>query len=180
MTETDVFDSEILVPGFNTLETYDFSRIENLQTTFKNVVNEIMQNQLQSSLIILNNPETLFLESFCKLELMIPQQKGLCILDLNLFDAPLKQSTFHEETLVISFRIDQKCVISKNFIQIGFDLDEENYLLTDMHLTFIFERIVYKVLKDFDPCLVICLNDSEFTRNRVSDTFVFSGDGKNR
>jgi hypothetical protein len=106
------------------------------------------------------------------------QNERICIFDCNLFETKLNVPS-SDKILKIAFRFNEDCSVSKNNLQFGFKALSDDFLITEMPLIYIFERILLKVISDFKPSLFICLNNSEFTRNKIDDSFILNGDCKN-
>lgn len=162
----------------NKLETKDFKDLNQIVIDFKNVVNEIFNKELRAALMMLDVqiPEIeLIYQKIGPLFQAMQISHKLCIIDFNLFET--KHFDFIDPNILyFSFRAHEKSSVNKNIIKIGFDLDAQEYLLFEIHMIYLFERILFQLISDFQPSLVFLIGSSNISRNHVKEKFIFSGD----
>lgn len=133
---------------------------------------KIITNQVRASLIVVDEPSHI-----SKISSLIQskefQNLKICFLDFDIFSEKLK-FPFSDNILRISFRLQDDVMISKNNLQLGLNLD--TYVITEMHLIYLIERIYLETIKKFNPDLIMVMTSSDFTRNKSKDSCVFSGD----
>jgi hypothetical protein len=143
-------------------------------------IDHLNGNNTRASAFVLNELDldpvkfSMFLNTFFK---NVASSSRICLLDLDLYGD--HSITFKSESLIlISFRAFHKTIVTENQIIIGLDLEADNYLFCDMHMIYVMDKILSKVISSFKPSYVVCLSNSNLTQNQNYNKFVFSGDCK--
>lgn len=149
------------------------------------ISDDIEQGRARAGLIITNEKQgdlyggvDLFIKHFLKAN----PNKKICLVDINLFENTLElefpESLKFDNFLRIAMRNKAYNYVHRNDVQFAFFSPMDDYIICEMHLIYVFERMFFKIIKNFNPDLVICLTGSDFTKNCRSENFILSGDCK--
>lgn len=139
---------------------------------------EMKKHMLRAALVVFDKSEIILeseLTKFIKDESSKSTNKKKCVLDFNIYK-PQNTIVPNENTLKISFRMDQDSYVKPNDLLFGLKEMAQEFLICEMHLIYLFERVFFKVISDFGASLVMCLNNSQFTRNCRTDPQILNGD----
>jgi hypothetical protein len=119
---------------------------------------------------------------FIKHHLKTKKGSKVCLIDLDLFENSMElefpESLKFDNFLRIAMRKTAFNYVHRNDIQFAFYTPPTDYIICEMHFIYIFERLFFQLIKDFNPTLIICLAGSNFCQNDRKNNFVLSGDCK--
>lgn len=144
----------------------------------------INSTALRSNLFLLSTPS---IDSHDLINKCLEQEsakKRICVLDIDFFrednQHELPTNDHPDSLLKLSLRADGNLKSEVNNISFSFDCARKEYLVCDMHLIYIFERIFLEVIKDFDPELIVFILSSETATQMSKRGCIFSGDCRAR
>lgn len=144
---------------------------------------DIESQQARAGLVITNEKRGHLyggVDQFIKNYLRINPNKKLCMIDLNLFENTLElefpESLKFDSFLRLALRNRAYNYVHRNDVQFAFFSPPADYVICEMHLIYVFERLLFSILEKFEPDLILCLASSDFSRNARSENFILSGD----
>lgn len=84
----------------------------------------------------------------------------------------------YSKILRLSLKANDESIKSFNNVQFSFDVNLNYFLVCDMHLIYLFERVFYQVIKDYEPDIFLIYVPSSFRNYKNTDGKVLlTGDG---
>lgn len=147
------------------------------------ISDDIEAKKVRAGLVITNERiNNLFekLDNFMKFYMKNKQDSKICLIDLDIFENSLElefpESLKLDNFLRIAFRKKAYNYVHRNDIQFAFYTPPANYIICEMHLIYLFERIFFEIISKFNPSLIVVLTNSNFTLNSRENNFILSGD----
>jgi hypothetical protein len=172
------------------LTKFTKSNFENLtlinltKIKFNKTISSILNFKIRSSLLILKNNKGEFHknlnESITNHFSENPKDK-ICIIDFNITNPIVEPFTYNncsnEKLLIISFREILSSVVEKGKIfLLGFKDLESDLIISDMFFIYIYERIFFQIIKNFNPSLILVYTNNNIITNDVNSKFNLTGD----
>lgn len=102
-----------------------------------------------------------------------------CYINFDIFNKS-QQLEEDSEILTISLKMSGESTKTQNVIEFSFDVQNNYYLVCDMHIIYLFERVFHQIMKDYNPelfFLYIPLSFQNFSNN--DGKTILTGDCKN-
>ena len=175
-----MFEKFIVPTSSGLVSQYPLSKLKaNLLST---EIDSIWSRKIRSSLHVYDSSVS---ESYDVIEALNSNEeiasfkKRVCYLDLNFFND--NQSILinpSESVLKISLKANAENRSFFNDLQFSFDCSQKNYLTCDMHLIYFFERIIFSIIQEHAPDIVIVSCSQTLTDKTMNMDCIFSGDSR--
>ena len=141
--------------------------------------NNIIGNKVRSSSYIVKKSDLEIRKLINQFLFQIKDKPKICFMDLDFLNSKSRNedSKKYNKILRLGIRSNGPNFKSNNNIEFSFEVNLNYYLVCDMHLIYIFERVFFEILKDFQPDFVFLYFPYSFQNYKESDAnVVLTGD----
>lgn len=154
------------------------------------LVNQMKQNEIRSASLINIGREIHMHDIIKKFENSYRQTfpvDRICFFDWDIF-SPFERSRrksllpgghnkkYSDLFLDLSLKVNQANKVGPGLVNFNIEA-EGGYILCEMHLVYLFERIFMPIIKRFNPHFVIIASNESMISGKMSDNLIYNGDG---
>lgn len=178
-----VLDKNLIYPSLNSFQLKPLKEFKNINKSLSSIAEDIFSKKVRAGLIVTNEKKSDFfgsLDGFIKFHLKHKRDARVCLIDLDLFENSVElefpESLKFDNFLRIALRKTAYNYVHRNDIQFAFFTPPSEYIICEMHFIYLFERLFFEAIRQFEPTLVVCVSGSNFCSNSRRDNFILSGD----